>query len=257
MCRRSNDVMRTLIDELVLKVSNAGSETNLADAMAYVTRQLDFDHFALSYQHHGLSSTETDFLLHDYPAPWAQTYVEFDLAGNDPIRRACERSMMGFLWCELDDLVPMSPGDRRMLSVGRANGIGDGYTVPRHLPGYASGSCTFALRPDRVMPRPMLPVAEIVGAFALTTARRLAGESPIIARPVLSPRQRECVLWSARGKTAADIATILSIGEDTVIQHLRTARERYDVHSRNALILCALFDGLISFADIRRWWYFH
>ena len=79
----------------------------------------------------------------------------------------------------------------------------------------------------------------------------------VARRPSLSPRQRECVLWSARGKTAAETAAILGIGEDTVVQHLRTARERYDVHSRHALILCSLFDGLISFADIRRWWYFN
>jgi DNA-binding CsgD family transcriptional regulator len=165
--------------------------------------------------------------------------------------------MMGFLWCKLGELVPLSKGDHRMLSVGRANGIGDGFTVPRHLPGYASGSCTFAMRPDRAMPTPMLHVAEIVGAFALTSARRLAGEAPDNPRPVLTPRQRECVLWSARGKTAGETAAILGIGEDTVIQHLRTARERYDVHSRHALILCSLFDGLISFSDIRRWWHFH
>lgn len=30
--------------------------------------------------------------------------------------------------------------------------------------------------------------------------------------------------------------------------------ERYDVHSRQALILCALFDGLIGFGDIFDKW---
>lgn len=42
-----------------------------------------------------------------------------------------------------------------------------------HLPGYAIGSSTFALRPYKIMPRPIQPTAEIVGAFALTTAHRL------------------------------------------------------------------------------------
>jgi DNA-binding CsgD family transcriptional regulator len=246
-----------LIDELVPDISAVETNTQLSESMARATRQMGFDHFALSYESHTLSTTETSILVHDYPEPWAKTYIEFDLAGNDPIRRACERSMMGFRWHQLDQLVPLTKGDHRMLSVGKANGIGDGFTVPRHLPGYASGSCTFAMRPDMTVPAPMLPVAEIVGAFALTSARRLAGEARITPRPVLTPRQRECVLWSARGKTAAETAVILGIGEDTVIQHLRTARERYDVHSRHALILCSLFDGLISFSDIRRWWNFH
>lgn len=246
-----------LIDELAMEVSNANSSDQLTESMSRAARLMDFDHFALSYEHHTLSTTRNGVLIHDYPEPWAKTYTEFDLSGNDPVRRACERSMKGFAWRELEQLVPLTKGDHRMLSVGSANGIGDGYTVPRHLPGHASGSCTFATRPDRVLPSAMLHVAEVVGAFALTAARRIAGDILDTRRPSLSPRQRECVLWSARGKTAAETAAILGIGEDTVVQHLRTARERYDVHSRHALILCSLFDGLISFADIRRWWYFN
>src|SRR3546814_5083936 len=99
----------------------------------------------------------------------------------------------------------------------------------------------------------MLHVAEIVGAFALASARRIVGVAPVRERPVLSKRQRECVLWSARGKSQAEIAAILGISEETVNQHLRTARDRYAVHCRQALILCALFDGLIGFGDIIRW----
>src|SRR3546814_13928014 len=67
--------------------------------------------------------------------------VDFDLGGADPVRRAGERSLVGFEWQHLPDLVPMTEGDRHMLAVGRENGVGDGFTVPRHFPGQASGSC--------------------------------------------------------------------------------------------------------------------
>lgn len=190
-----------IIDELVLEVSAANTNAQLSDAMTRVKRRLDFDHFALAYEHRTLSASRTSILLHDYPDAWAKTYIEFELAGDDPVRRACERTMTGFAWRDISRLVPLTRGDLQMLSIGAANGIGDGYTVPRHLPGYASGSCTFAIAPDKEMPMHMLPVAEIVGAFALTSARRIAGELPVDPRPVLSQRQRECVLWSARGKT--------------------------------------------------------
>ena len=224
--------------------------------MGRVREQLRFDHFAISYEHQSREAARASFLIHDYPDPWAQTYIGFDLAGNDPVRRACERTMTGFAWRDLGRLVPLTNGDHRMLMVSGANGIADGYTVPRHLPGHASGSCTFAMRPDKALPGDMLGAAEILGAYALAAARRIADTVPEIPKPVLTERQRECVLWSARGKTAAETAAILGITEDTVVQHLKSARERYDVHSGYALILCSLFDGLISFADIRRWWYF-
>src|SRR3546814_8579051 len=76
----------------------------------------------------------------------------------------------------------MTEGDRHMLAVGRENGVGDGFTVPRHLPGEASGSCSFAVRPNREIPREMLHVAEIVGAFALASARRIVGVAPVRER---------------------------------------------------------------------------
>jgi LuxR family quorum-sensing system transcriptional regulator CciR len=37
-----------------------------------------------------------------------------------------------------------------------------------------------------------------------------------------------------------------------VIQHLKQARERYDVTKRTLLTIHALFDGTISFADVFR-----
>ena len=46
---------------------------------------------------------------------------------------------------------------------------------------------------------------------------------------------------------------ILHISHETVIQHLKHARERYGVQKRAMLAVRALFDGLISFADILRY----
>jgi DNA-binding CsgD family transcriptional regulator len=47
----------------------------------------------------------------------------------------------------------------------------------------------------------------------------------------LSPRQREVVLWIARGKTMPEIGLILGRAETTVRYHLRLARHR--LHATN------------------------
>ncbi len=241
------------MEDLVSKVSAVDNEDELHAAMVNAADRMSFDHYALAYDRRSGGDGDASLLVHDYPDAWASVYVDFDLGGADPVRRAGERSLTGFEWRHLPDIVPMSAGDYQMLTVGRENGVGDGFTVPRHLPGEASGSCTFVVRPGREIPRGMLHIAEMVGAFALASARRIVGIAPPKSRPVLSKRQRECVLWSARGKSQAEIAAILGISEETVNQHLRTARERFAVHCRQALILCALFDGLIGFGDVLRW----
>jgi LuxR family quorum-sensing system transcriptional regulator CciR len=242
-----------LTEELALEVSHATSEDSLFAALSRAAERMGFDRFALAYDRRG-SIDPASVLVHNYPEAWAKVYVGFDLGGADPVRRAGERSMTGFQWRHLADYIPLTRGDRQMLDVGRENGIADGYTIPRHLPGEASGTCSFVIGRDRPLPRDILNCAEIVGAIALTATRQFIGTAPPKARPVLSERQRECVLWTARGKTAAEVAAILGISEVTVVQHLKTARERYDVHCRQMLILCALFDGLIGFSDIFDWW---
>lgn len=243
-----------LAEELSTQIIHAADEAMLHRTLRDATATLGFDHFAISVTRRPGSTGSSALLVHNYPDAWASVYITFDLAGQDPVRRACDRSVTGFEWSEIERIVPMTRGDRQMLAVGKDIGIADGYTIPRHLPGDASGSCSFAVRPERKLPRSMLLAAEIVGAFALASAMRIAGLARAPSLPTLSDRQRECLLWSARGKTSAESAAILDISEETVVQHLKVSRERYGVHCKQALILCALFDGLIAFGDIFSSW---
>ncbi|WP_417819091.1 LuxR family transcriptional regulator [Tritonibacter scottomollicae] len=242
-----------LAEDFASELINVRSDSELDDALKQVSRRLGFDHFALSLEMRSTTRDAPGLLLHDYPDEWAKVYIAFDLAGKDPVRRACDKTVIGFAWDWIDELVPLTRGDRQMLAVGRGCGIGNGYTVPRHLPGVGRGTCTFAVGPDQELPRPHFAIAEIVGTLALSCALGLSSEKSDGTVPVLSDRQRECLLWVARGKTAAETAMILEISTETVIQHLKMARERYQVHCKQSLVVAALFDGLIGFADIIRW----
>lgn len=239
--------------EFASELTEVESNAELDEALRLLSRRLGFDHFALSLEFRSSVTRSGGLLLHDYPDEWAKVYVGFELAGKDPIRRACDRTFIGFAWDTLNELVPLTRGDRQMLRVGRECGIGDGFTVPRHLPGFARGTCTFAVSPDRRLPTQLLPLAETIGALALSKALILSGDCEADAAPALTDRQRECVLWIARGKTAAETATILGIGTETVIQHLKLARERYEVHCKQSLIISALFDGVIGLSELVQW----
>lgn len=243
----------SLAEEVASDLVAVETEASLGAVLGRASRRLGFDHFALTLQTRKSNDDPPEVLVHDYPDEWARVYVAFELAGRDPVQRACDKSLIGFEWDRIGNIVPLTRGDRQMLAVGKECGIGDGYTVPRHLPGEARGTCSFVVRPGTSLPRPLLMVAEVTGALALACAHRVSGNVSRPLRAALSDRQRECLLWAARGKTAAETAIILGISVETVIQHLKLARERYDVHCRQSLILNALFDGLIGFGDIFRW----
>lgn len=242
-----------LIDELCGEVARATSREALHLSLLSVSRRMGFDHFALNFDPRSRIGEPGGLLLHDYPAEWAQVYVGFGLAGADPVRRACDKAVMGFAWGGLDAMIPLTRGDRQMLAAGRECGIGDGFTVPRHLPGVASGSCSFVVKPDGTLPRQMLVTAEVVGAVALASAGRIANFLRPPGEPALSDRQRQCLLWAARGKSGSVIGTILGISEETVKQHLKIARDRYEVDSGSRLMVKALYEGLIGFGDLFEW----
>lgn len=242
------------IEGLLQGILESSTESALHGAMVAARDTMGFHHFAVSYDLRTFEHEPATVLLHDYPAEWAKVYVSFDLAGKDPVRRACDKTMRGFEWGNLANLVPMTPGDRQMLAIGREVGVTDGYTTPRHIPGEGSGSCSFVVNDTVSLPRTMLFTAEILGAVALGAARAILVGRHRVSQPVISDRQRECILWSARGKSAGETATILGISQETVNRHLKLARERYDVHSRQSLVLSALSDGIIGFRDIFRGW---
>src|SRR3546814_14418439 len=129
------------------------------------------DHVALADDRRG-NAEPASLLVHNYPDAWAKVYVGFDLGGADPVRRAGERSMTGFRWDEIESYIPLTRSDRQMLHVGREYGLADGYTVPRHLPGEASGACSLVLRPQSEIQDDMHRIAEIIGALAIVSARQ-------------------------------------------------------------------------------------
>lgn len=241
--------MRLAVAEPIIRaLADSRAVDDIREMLARGARELGFDHFALNLDFAHGPEEGTSLLFHDYPSAWAETYVAFDLGKTDPIRRAGDQRMHGFPWSNVSDIIPLTSSEVRTFRTGQHHGLVDGYTIPRHLPGQASGTCTFALGPDGRLPVAMLDVAELVGAAALAATWRLArhGFVPRWRRP--TDRQRDCILWAARGKTDWEISRILGISHGTVIQHLKEARERYNTRKRASLVVCALFDGLISFS---------
>lgn len=206
--------------------------------------------FALSHHVDFLSYPARGIRVHNYPEDWQRWFDERRLGVSDPVHRASQRAIAGFLWRDLPRLIPPRARDAEIFDHARRHGIGDGLTIPAHVPGEAHGSISFAWSPRSGMAPDALVFAQMIGAFAFEAARRLGDPELASARPRLTDRQRECLIWAAKGNPIWAIGRILSLSPDTVKEHLRLARERYDVNGSITLTVRALFDGDISFADI-------
>lgn len=238
------------VEAFVRDLSQIDSEEELGLALGEVTTDLGFRYFALTH-HLDVRRTSKAIRLHNYPEGWEEWFDEQGLGPVDPVHRASHLTNVGFSWSELARLIPLTPLDERILDAARREGIGTGFTVPAHIPGEAHGSCSFATIAGEQAKGDHFPLLQLVGAFAFDAARRIRQmrETPPLL-PRLTDRQRECVIWVARGKSDWEIARILEISEDTVGEHLRHARDRYGVGKRTLLAVHTLFDGTIGFLDV-------
>src|SRR3546814_8403862 len=84
--------------------------------------------------------------------------------------------------CSSDLLINVTAQHREITSDTRRAGIGNGFTVPAHVPGEANGSCNFAVRTGRELPKKNLPTAHLIGAFAFQAARNIVGTGRQIGR---------------------------------------------------------------------------
>jgi LuxR family quorum-sensing system transcriptional regulator CciR len=243
--------MFSRVELFVNEVRKLGSEAELAQAIEAIATDLGFRYFALTH-HLDVRRSSDAIRLHNYPLGWAEWFDDQSLGKSDPVHRASNLTSVGFAWSTLPDMIVLSAQDRRVLDTARRQGIGDGFTVPAHVPGEAHGSCSFACATGEAFPSDSLPLLQLVGAFAFEAARRIRRVRQSGPPVRLTDRQRECVMWAACGKSDWEIGRILGISQDTVIEHLKHARERYGVGKRTLLAVHALFDGTIGFLDVLR-----
>lgn len=236
-------------DGVALDFMGVRSRDDLHDMLRHICRDLGCSFYALSHHVDFLGSPGTGLRVHNYPEEWAEWFDLRRLGLTDPVHRASQRTSAGFVWHKVPDMIEIRASDREIFHQAKRHGIGDGITIPAHVPGDAHGSCSFAWGRGQVAERQALVAAQSVSNFAFEAARRI--HSPIyLPRPRLTDRQRECLGWAARGKTDWEISKIMDISEATVLEHMRGARGRYDVKSRTPLAVRALFDGTLHFGDV-------
>ena len=190
--------------------------------------------------------------LTNYPAAWVRKFDAQRLAGRDPVQRACQLRCAGFAWADLSKLLLLTRADQAQLRGADRAGIGPGYTVPFHVPGEFSGSSSFAVRSGERLQSGLFPLLQSLGAFAFEAARGIyhGRERDRPRSPLLTKRERDCVVQLAHGLTLKQIARTLGLHPGTVGQYLKNARARYGVHKSTLLIVRGLMDGSITYNEL-------
>jgi len=246
------------VEEFVRTAKTETRMEGLAGLLSDVTETMGFDYVALVHHVHVTTPEAASQAVQvvQYPEAWHAVVAARGYFTDDPVLAACQRSAAAFLWSDLPRILEMTSRQKEIMESAGACGLAEGFTVPVNVPGEFMGSCSFGLGPGRPAPREALPAAQYVGCFAFEAARRIqrlerqdrTGE----ALPRLTQRQFDCLVLAAQGRSDWHIAQLLGISSDTVHQHIEDAKKRYGVSSRTQLVVRALYESQITFADILR-----
>ena len=243
-----------VVQDFVTQAATIEDMVGLRELIEVSCEALGFDFFALVNHIRFGHPSAGHVRLSNYPLEWLAVVRERDQR-LDPVLRAAERASSGFTWDRIEKMMRLTAEDRALLREAREFGIGDGFTVPNHIPGEVFGSSHFAVREGEPFPAGSVPAAQALGNFAFEAARRLLAERTILSEEYvvpapLSERQRECLLFVARGKSDSVIAQLLDIRPKTVNEHIEAAKRRYAVASRSQLLVRALFRSEICFCEV-------
>lgn len=238
------------IQSFVTTVRGACDLDAITACLSDATRRFDFDYFGM-IQRVSARLSVSPVQLSDFPESWRDLLASSDYYVHDPVLVACEKSVAPFSWDDLPALITMTKHHHAYMATAGKMGLSRGYTIPIHVPGEASGLCSFVTAGDRELPADSLPAAQYLACFAFEAARRL-----VVARdasdgvPRLTQRQLDCVVLVAQGKSNWVAGKLLGLSPGTVHKYLESAKTRYGVSSRTELVVRALYDGQLSFNDV-------
>ena len=187
-------------------------------------------------------------IIHTYPDEWVERYISRDYNKLDPvITKGCALSGP-FRWSKIAPLNELSKCERSYFGEAMDFGLNDGLGVP--VVG-SDNSVIFSIAVDDTMASIDSRIANehvqyIALAYAFHSVYERIMASGQSAESPLSPRESECLLWAARGKTSAEIGDILKISERTVIFHIENSKRKMNVRNRSQAAIQAMAFGYIK-----------
>jgi DNA-binding CsgD family transcriptional regulator len=239
-----------IVEDFVTGLQAAITVDSARDLFSKTLAALDVGHYTyLGLRFHGSGPRTRPFFITTYPQPWVEHYDSSNYLHIDPVMLEAPARSTPMSWGTRDQRRTVTPQQRAFLDEAAGMGLRQGAAIPIHGPGGEFGLVSVAVdAPPRQFASLMRGHLHQLQLLSLYYHAHVA-EHFIAAsngRTALTCRERECLQWSAQGRSSWEIAETLAISEATVNFHLRNAMGKLGVHSRPHAIAKAVMAGLIT-----------
>jgi LuxR family transcriptional regulator/LuxR family quorum-sensing system transcriptional regulator CciR len=237
-----------LADETVEKVENAETPEELkATASEYF---LTHAATMVSYHHFPPVGAKDQgvivFQSEGFPQAQIERYLEQKQYLIDPVPQYAQKTTKPFRWSRISQLTTLRPEQRALIASWARAGLGDGYAFQVFGPGGRNGVFGLGIGAgDRILSRAVIrEIHWVCQAIHLKYCEMLENQAPEVAG--LSNREREVLEWVARGKSNADIASIMGVSAHTVDAYLRRIFLKLGTSDRVTAAIRGVGTGLIT-----------
>ena len=184
-------------------------------------------------------------LITNWPPELVSSYDRMGLLTHSPIIEALRKSTRPHVW-SIDSVSAERPDKESSMvnELFRTFGLISGVYLCAHDASGRRGAVSFG--GTREMPdEEELIEFSYVANLIYDQVNRVKTPSKQTEQ-ALSARERECLIWTASGKTSADIASILKLSEHTVNHYLSSACHKLGAVNRAHAVAKALRSGLFE-----------
>ncbi|MBO2890203.1 autoinducer binding domain-containing protein [Pseudomonas asiatica] len=213
----------------------------LFDIAVHLAQDLGMEYLGLNIRIQIATQPPHLFLYSNYPREWIERYQRDEFYKQDAAANVSHSSTMPVLWT--DDLYHEAPQFREAAC---RSGLRYGWTQSLHDQRHNESQISVA-RPAGAIDTVELYSKAGNVQWLCHTLHAVLGEHHLKAlcppQPKMSERELEVLKWSAAGKTAADVACILSLSQSTVNFHIRSVITKTNAANKAGAIAIAALRG--------------
>ncbi|WP_082743689.1 MULTISPECIES: LuxR family transcriptional regulator [unclassified Burkholderia] len=234
--------------EKVLPILESADEATWFSAIERLAHSLGFEQILLGILPRPGLLWEDAFIRTTFPESWRRLYQEQKLADIDPTLIHCLTHSVPIIW---SSEIFTTSAQHSMYELAYGHGLRAGVALPIHGPRQESGMLCFASDSDLNAEilrhiNALLPDLVLVRDMVAETSVRHTNSCATGHVPTLTPRERECLQWTMRGKTSWEISRILSCSVAAVNFHMKNIREKFGVPTRRAAVVMAIRLGIVD-----------
>lgn len=235
-----------LQSELAVRISECRTNYDILRLTREFARGHGFEYFSIvRVPDPGERTLAAISIVSNWPPDMVASYDEHGFLTNSPVTKSLRMSTKPICWetAAADMESPQLPGPAYYELFARF-GVTMGVVIPVQQASGQRGAVAFTGSRRGPTEYELMEISY----YANLIFNRIAeiGNNGHEQEQVLSARERECLQWTASGKTSQEIAAILQLSEHTVNHYLSAACQKLGAVNRSHAVAKAIRSGLLD-----------